>query len=57
MILEKKDLKKVWHGIITYPIFLSICFAVNVAAFFNTNMVWKPIKHVSSVRIKDIQGK
>ena len=57
VVLEKKDLKKVWHGIITYPMFLAICFVVNVAAYFNTKMAWKPIKHVRTVKIEDIQGK
>ena len=57
VLLEKKDLKKVWHGVLTYPFFLGICFVVNVAAFFNRKMTWRPIKHVSNVKIKDIQGK
>lgn len=56
-LLEKKDIKKVWHGVITYPLFLGICFVVNVAAYFNPKMTWRPIKHVSKVSIKDIQGK
>lgn len=57
VLLENKDVKKVWHGIITYPIFLVICFLINLAAFFNTKMAWKPIKHVRAVKINDIQTK
>ena len=57
VLLEKKDLKIVWKGIITYPIFLFLCFVINVAAFFNTNMTWRPIKHVRTVNINELKQK
>lgn len=53
--MEKKGVKKMWKGIVTYPIFLVVCFFVNITAFFNTKIAWKPIKHVSTVKINEIQ--
>ena len=53
--LDKKNLKQVWHGILTYPIFLGITYAVNACAVFNTNMTWKPIEHVRVVKISELQ--
>ena len=52
--LEKKDVKKVWKGIVTYPIFLVVSYFVNFAAFFNMKLQWKQIKHESVVSIDDI---
>lgn len=52
--LEKKDVKKVWKGIVTYPIFLIVSYFVNFAAFFNMKLQWKQIKHESVVSIDDI---
>ncbi len=54
VVLEKKDFKKAWKGIITYPIFLSTWFIINVGAFFNTKMAWKQIEHVRDVKIDEI---
>ena len=54
VVLEKKDLKKVWKGIITYPLFLSYCLIINMAAFFNMKMTWKQIEHVRDVKIDEI---
>ena len=51
-IIEKKSVKKVWKGIATYPIFLVSWFVINVMAFFNKNLEWKPITHLGS---KDIE--
>lgn len=53
--LEKKDVKKLWKGIITYPIFLVVSFFVNFASFFNMNLQWKQIKHESKATIDDMK--
>ncbi|MBQ9314821.1 MAG: glycosyltransferase family 2 protein [Clostridia bacterium] len=53
--LEKRSLKQVWQGIVTYPIFLGITYVVNACAIFNTNMAWKPIEHVKAVKISELQ--
>lgn len=52
-ILEKKSVKKVWKGIATYPIFLVSWFVINIMAFFNKNLEWKPITHLGSGNVKE----
>ena len=52
-IIEKKSVKKVWKGIATYPIFLVSWFVINVMAFFNKNLEWKPITHLCSKDINE----
>lgn len=54
-ITEKKSIKKVWKSIATYPIFLVSWFVINIVAFFNLKMQWKPIQHVKSVEIQEVQ--
>lgn len=54
-IVQKKKIRKVWKGIATYPIFLVSWFLINIFAFFNLKMQWKPIKHVKSIEIQEMQ--
>ncbi len=54
-IIEKKNLKKIWKGIATYPIFLVSWFVINIVAFFNLKMPWKQIEHVKSIEIHEVQ--
>lgn len=54
-ITQKKNIKKVWKGIATYPFFLVSWFIINIVAFFNLKMKWKPIKHVRAVEIHEVQ--
>lgn len=55
ILIEKKDIRKVAKGVITYPLFLLSWFGINVSAFFNTKLEWKPIKHIRAVDIKEVQ--
>jgi cellulose synthase/poly-beta-1,6-N-acetylglucosamine synthase-like glycosyltransferase len=55
VLVEKKNIKAVWKGILTYPAFLLSWVLINVAAFFNTKMEWKQISHVRSVKIEEIR--
>lgn len=52
-ILENKNIKKVWKGIATYPIFLISWVLINVVAFFKANLEWKPINHIGSGELKE----
>lgn len=54
-IIEKKNIKKIWKGIATYPFFLISWFLINIVAFFNLKMQWKPIDHVKSIEINELQ--
>lgn len=53
--LEKKSIKQVWQGIITYPIFLGILFLVNICSVFNKNLTWKPIAHIKAIKLNELQ--
>jgi cellulose synthase/poly-beta-1,6-N-acetylglucosamine synthase-like glycosyltransferase len=55
VVLERKNIRAVWKGIITYPIFLLSWVLINISAFFNTKMEWKQISHVRSVKIQEIR--
>ena len=55
ILIEKKDIRKVAKGVVTYPLFLLSWFGINVSAFFNTKLEWKPIKHIRAVDIKEVQ--
>ena len=54
VLIEKKDLRKVLKGIVTYPVFLLSWVIINFLAFFSTKIEWKPIKHVKAIDIKDV---
>ena len=54
-LIERKNVKKIWKGIATYPIFLISWFVINIVAFFNLKMQWKPIEHIKSIEIKEVQ--
>lgn len=54
VLIEGKNVKKTIKGIVTYPIFLISWFLINVTAIFNTKIEWKPVSHVKSMNIKDI---
>lgn len=54
IVIEKKNIKKVVKGVVTYPIFLVSWVCINMLAYFNVNIEWKPIKHVKAMNIKDI---
>ena len=54
-IIQKKKIRNVWKGIATYPIFLISWFLINIVAFFNLKMQWKPINHIKSIEIQEMQ--
>ena len=54
LLHDKKNLKKVWKGIITTPVFMFSWFIINVVAFTKKKLEWKPIAHVKSLKIGDV---
>lgn len=54
LLHDKKNLKKVWKGILTTPIFMFSWFIINVVAFTKKKLEWKPIAHVKSLSISDV---
>ena len=55
LLHDKKSIKKVWKGILTSPIFMLSWFFINVVAFTKKRLEWKPISHVKSVNIGEMQ--
>ncbi len=54
VLIERKGVKNLIKGILTYPIFMMSWCAINIFAIFNTKIEWKQISHVRSVNIKDM---
>ena len=55
LLHDKKNLKNVLHGIITTPIFMLSWFFINVVAFTKKKLEWKPIQHIKSVNVGEMQ--
>lgn len=55
LIHDKKSLKKVWKGIITVPAFFFSWTIINFVAFTKKKIEWKPIEHVKSININEMQ--
>ena len=55
LIHDKKSLKKIWKGIVTAPLFFFSWTLINLIAFTKKKIEWKPIEHVKSVNINEIQ--
>lgn len=56
LLHDKKSLKKVWKGIITMPIFMFSWFIINVVAFTKKQLEWKPISHIKSTNMQELQN-
>mgnify|MGYP003305704296 CR=1 FL=1 len=56
LLHDKKSLKKVWKGILTMPIFMLSWFFINVVAFTKKKLEWKPISHVKSISVSELQN-
>ena len=55
LLHDKKSLKRVWKGIITSPIFMLSWFFINIVAFTKKKLEWKPISHIKSVSMAEMQ--
>lgn len=54
VLIERKGVKNIIKGIVTYPIFMISWCVINIFAIFNTKIEWKQISHVRSVDIKEM---
>lgn len=55
LIVEKKPIKKMLKGIITYPIFMGSWTIINIVSFFKMNVKWKKIDHNKNISIDEIK--
>ena len=57
MIIDKKPIKKMWKGLIMYPIFLGSWLVINFKCLFKRDTTWEKIEHVRDVKINDVDNK
>lgn len=54
VLLEKKSVRKLWKGILLYPVFLLPMAYMTAAAWIHPKAEWKPIAHTRSESIHDM---
>ena len=54
LIHDKKNLKSVWLGILTVPIFMLSWFVINIFAFTKKDLEWKQIKHYGRIKSEGV---
>ena len=54
MILEKKPIKKMFKGLLTYPFFLFTWLLINAKCIFKQQTTWDKIEHVRNIKIGDV---
>ena len=57
MIIDKKPVKKMWTGLLMYPIFLGTWLLINFKCLFIQNASWEKIEHTRNVKIDDVKEK
>ena len=53
MVIDKKPIKKMWKGLLMYPIFLGSWLLINFKCLFKRDTTWEKIEHVRNVKIED----
>ena len=54
MIIEKKPIKKMWKGILLYPVFMGSWILINIKCLIKPNTEWEKIEHKRNVKINDM---
>ena len=54
MIIEKKPIKKMWKGILLYPVFMGSWIVINIKCLIKPNTEWEKIEHKRNVKINDM---
>ncbi len=57
MVMDKKPVKKMWKGLLMYPIFLGSWLLINFKCLFKRDTTWEKIEHVRNVKINDVEDK
>lgn len=53
---NKKQVKNILSGIITFPIFILTWIPINIVCLFTKTIKWEPIKHTRDISIDNITG-
>ena len=54
LYIEKKPIKPIIKGIITYPLFMGSWLLINIKCLFKRDTEWKKIDHNNSKKIEDV---
>ena len=54
LYLEKKPIKQMIKGVLTYPIFMGSWLLINIKCLFKRDTEWKKIDHVNDKKIEDL---
>lgn len=55
VIFEKKSFKKLWKGVVGYPIFMLSWLIINIKCIFKPTVKWEKIEHKVSKSIEEIE--
>lgn len=56
IILDKKDLKSMWFGLLCYPLFLGSWILINIKCLFKQETKWEKIEHVRDINIQEVKS-
>ena len=54
MLLDKRNIKSMFVGLLCYPLFLGSWILINIKCLIKPNTKWEKIEHVRDVKIKDV---
>lgn len=54
LIYKKRNLNKIWQGVLTFPLFMLSWLPISVVCFISKKTKWDIISHSRNVNIKDI---
>jgi cellulose synthase/poly-beta-1,6-N-acetylglucosamine synthase-like glycosyltransferase len=54
MLIEKKPIRKMYKGILMFPVFMGSWLIINLKCIIRPNTKWEKIEHKRDVKIKDI---
>ncbi len=57
MIIDKKPIKKMWKGLVMYPVFLGSWLVINFKCLFKRDTTWEKIEHDRNVKINEVSEK
>lgn len=54
MLLDKRDIKSMFVGLLCYPLFLGSWILINIKCLIKPNTKWEKIEHVRDVKINEV---
>ena len=54
MLLDKRDIKPMWFGLLCYPLFMGSWILINIKCLINPNTKWEKINHVRDIKIREV---